>query len=91
MTLASRKKWQQKLRLRRKTVWKGMGRGRSRLHLAKQVKPRAMPRVESGIPQSASLQALLRKPWLPKLSGFRTQETSGPKCRKTMKLRGLGA
>lgn len=89
--MAPRKKWQKNLRRRRKTVWKGMGRGRSGLHSAKQVEPRAMPRVESGIPQPASLQALLRKPWLPKLSGFRTQETSGPKCRKTMELRGLGA
>lgn len=88
--MAPRKKWQKKLRLRRKTVWKGMGRGRSRLHLAKQVKHRAMPRVESGIPQPDSLQALWRKPWLPKLSGFRTQGTSGLGCRKAMELRGLG-
>lgn len=45
MTSAPRKKWQKKLRLRRKTVWKGVGRGRSRLHSAKQIKLRAMPRV----------------------------------------------
>lgn len=60
-----------------KTVWKGTGGGRSRVHSAKQAKHRAMPRVDSGIPQPASLQALLRKSWLPKLNGSEHRKRQG--------------
>lgn len=88
MTLAPRKKWQKKLRHRRKTVWKGVGRGGSGLH-SSEAQNHAWG--ESGIPQPASMRALWKKPWLPKLSGFRTQGTSGPGRRKAMELRRLGA
>lgn len=59
VALAPSKEWQKEVRLRKKTVWKGLGGGRSRLYSAKQVKHRAMPRVESGIPQLAILQAVV--------------------------------
>lgn len=45
--LGTQKKWQKQLRCRRKTVWKGVGRGGSRLLSTKQVKHRAM--LQGGI------------------------------------------
>lgn len=91
VTLAPSKEQEKKVRIRGKTVWKALGGGWSWLNSAKEVKHRAMPRLESGISQPSILQVQLRKHQFRKLSGSRTRRISGLGGRQAMELRGVGA